>query len=232
MKVTSTIGLVSTLAIAALLVFSVAYSYEEVTGSSVHLVVEQVSVNYSFGGINATVIANATTSGIIPVTVSALGRTAQVIAGTISHFILNETLNLSSLYQKGFPKFSINIPLNLTVTLASLFFSSLVNFDLGNVNVTSPFSNLALNLSSQGNGTFGISGFANYLWNYSFGEISARLLNSGAAVGTILIDNALPGMVSFSGSANLVGSLFDLVIQNLTIPLQNNGAGQLVIYGG
>ena len=232
MKVTSTIGLVSTIAIAALLVFSVAYSYEEVTGSSVHLVVDQVSVNYSFGGISATVLANVTSAGIIPVTVSALGRTAQVVAGTISHFILDETLNLSSLYLKGFPEFSISIPLNLTVTLAALFFSNLVNLEIGNVNVTSPFSNLALNLSSQGNGMYGISGFANYLWNYSFSEITAQLFNSGIAIGTILVDNAFPGMVSFSGSANLVGAEFDLVIQNLTIPLQNNGAGQLVIYGG
>ena len=229
MKVTSSIGLVSTLAIAILLVFSVTYSYEEVTGSSVHLVVDQVSVNYSFEGISATVHANATTSGIIPVTISTLGRTAQVVAGTISHFILNETLNLSTLYQMGFPKISVNIPLNLTVTLAALFFSSLVNLEAGNVTVTSPFSNLALNLSSEGNGIFGISGFANYMWNYAFTEISAQLLNSGTVIGTILIDNMSNGMVSFSGSANLVGTAFDLVIQNLTLPLVNNGVGQLVI---
>ena len=81
----------------------------------------------------------------------------------------------------------------------------------------------------MGNDEYAISGSSAYLWNYTFGEITAQIYNAGENVGSLTMSNLHPGFVSFSGTGNLVGSSFELVIGNITVPLVANGPGELVI---
>lgn len=223
MKASNLVGIFSTAILVFLLIFSLSYSYEEIYGHSIGVGQPQTEVDYSFENITVQVNGSIENNGLIPASVSYLGRTAELAASDVVNFIITKTLNFSQIYSLGYPFMNVSIPVNLSASISSLVFQKVTELINMTVNITRPFSGVTMNLTRISGNIYHISGNLTYLWNNKV-SLQDPLLTAGSAdLGALTVNEIAGSLYHICGNVTLSGSNLYLQFGELKIPLQNMG---------